>query len=341
MEAREEQIPNQYLLTALVGSLVVHLLMAFFLFRAYSGHKTAPLLLEATIELPQKLLKPNAAQPAHRQIVTPPDSSLSTPLPDTNLLSDRDSAAPKEQIKRGDAPDAGPLRGDGRPAAPALAVRKPGPATIKEPQKQPEQAARNLLLDQRTVLEKFGDLSAQPTPPNARAPHTADLSGYQAFSRPSGSGAAIFGMQGSNDYLPYLPDGDITLLNAKAEHFAVFVRRVALQVFSNLRQSGWEHLAFGDIRRVSGFTGVRAILSPQGKLVRIILDESSGSDRFDAVLKDAVQRGAQDSNPPEQARTPDGTIHFIFKARCWAEGAVNSRGLPSERRWLLLSTGLE
>ena len=53
-----------------------------------------------------------------------------------------------------------------------------------------------------------------------------------------GTGAKFFGNSGSTDYLPNLPDGDITLLNTKADHFAVFVRRVAARVFAALRSSG-------------------------------------------------------------------------------------------------------
>src|SRR5690606_20546577 len=73
------------------------------------------------------------------------------------------------------------------------------------------------------------------------------LAGYKAFSRPAGSGARFIGASGAPDHLPSLPDGDITLLNTKANQFAVFVRRVATQVFGELRLTGWESLLASDI----------------------------------------------------------------------------------------------
>ncbi|RMG43853.1 MAG: energy transducer TonB, partial [Candidatus Dadabacteria bacterium] len=163
-----------------------------------------------------------------------------------------------------------------------------------------------------------------------------------AFSRPSGSGARFLGLSGSPDYLPSLPDGDLTLLNTKASRFAVFVRRVATQVFSELRQSGWERLSAGDIMSMQGFSTVRAVISKDGKLLRIEPLESSGSSRFDSVLFEAAKRGAADPHPPAAAAASDGNIHFIFKARSWVRIYSDPRtGARNERRWLLLATGLE
>lgn len=165
---------------------------------------------------------------------------------------------------------------------------------------------------------------------------------YQPFSRPIGSGARLLGVPGAADHLPNLPDGDITFLNAKASRFAVFVRRVALQVFSELRNSGWERLSAHDIRSLVNHSRVRAVLSPQGNLLRISLEDSSGSNRFDGVVLDAARKGSRDPHPPPDAVASDGNIHFVFESKSWVQVYPNSRGGGMfERRWLLLGTGLE
>jgi hypothetical protein len=149
------------------------------------------------------------------------------------------------------------------------------------------------------------------------------------------------GNGGSSDYLPSLPDGDLTLLNAKANQYAVFVRRVAVQVFAELRQVGWESLRAADIRGISSDSIFEAVMGPNGELVSVTPVEASGSRNFDEVLRIAVTKGARDRNPPAGAKADDGQIHFIFKARSWvgiSNGARNQA--PIERRWLLLATGL-
>jgi TonB family protein len=131
-------------------------------------------------------------------------------------------------------------------------------------------------------------------------------------------------------------------LNAKASVHAVFVRRVAIQVFSNLRASGWEQLRASDVQAMTEETTVRAVLSPTGRLLRASLERSSGSPRFDEVLEAAVRRGARDPNPPKAAALKDGNIHFVFKARSWVMTGSDPRtGALRERRWLVLGTGLE
>ncbi len=345
--------PTQYITVAFAVSLLVHILLALFLFRTYSPHQAPEIFLEATIEMAPPRQTTNTPPPIKHQIVTQPDRTLTTPPLDSSFVSERDSSTVKEQIKRGEDPQAALVRGDNHPPAPKSAVQPAQPpkpsqsnehATTKPETKPPAQlVAKNLRLDTDTLLEKYGSKAAQQAnQPAMTATRTIDLNSYKAFSHPAGSGASVFGTQGSNDYLPTLPDGDITLLNAKAERFAVFVRRVALQVFSRLRQSGWEHLSLADIRSSDGYTTVRAILSPEGRLLKVILEAPSGSTRFDTVLQAAVQQGARDSNPPPAARTADGSIQFIFKARSWAETSIGHRGgFPEEQRWLMLATGLE
>jgi hypothetical protein len=205
---------------------------------------------------------------------------------------------------------------------------------------------KSLKLDETTLSERFGRSAAQAKQGNEQAnqPQTENTSpsSYAAFSRPPGSGAAFLGDAGINDHLPNLPDGDITLLNAKANQYAGFVRRVAVQVFAQLRAQGWERLSAIEIARLSDFTTIEAVLSPEGRFMRIRLLASSGSSAFDTVVNLSVSSGASDPNPPAGARASDGLIHFIFKARSWSQvGAGRRTGAPVEHRWLLLATGLE
>jgi hypothetical protein len=189
---------------------------------------------------------------------------------------------------------------------------------------------------------KFGNVAKNP--PSAATNATSkssDLSSYAAFSRPPGTGATFVGSGGVSDHLPNLPDGDITLLNAKANTYAGFVRRVAVQVFAQLRSQGWEKLSMNEVRRIDDFTTIEAILSPEGRFISLRLVEGSGSSSFDSVVKQAVAGGMKDPNPPAGARAADGMIHFIFKARSWTSIGAGRSGAPSEHRWILLATGLE
>lgn len=207
---------------------------------------------------------------------------------------------------------------------------------------KPKQLA--LSLDSGTLRKKFAssnDNRSSPAPSSSN-PLNPAAGGYRAFSRPMGSGASFIGNGGTTDFLPNLPDGDLTLLNAKANKFAVFVRRVAVRVFSQLRRSGWESLSYGDIARAGHPALVEAVLSRNGKLLKVIMRGTSGNPRYDDILRQAVEAGASDPNPDVAAAADDGNIHFIFSAQTWAQAATNPRtGAPTERRWLLLATGLQ
>ena len=311
-------------------------------------------------------LRPPQSSPK-KQIVSPPLEASQTPPLNTDKLSDVDATAIKEQIQRGTnggapgpqtqqppAPQSNPQQPappqpERKEAQPQKAAPKQ-PVQKEQPQKQPQQPQnksdlplKELKLDDATLALRFGNV---PKPAAASQKNSAtaasDLSNYAAFSRPPGSGAAFLGTAGINDHLPNLPDGDITLLNAKANTYAGFVRRVAVQVFTQLRSQGWEQLNIREVRAIDGYSTIEAILSPDGKFIKLQQIENSGSRSFDSVVQLAVTAGARDPNPPEGARASDGLIHFIFKAKSWAAVGVNNRsGGPVEHRWLLLATGLE
>lgn len=297
-----------------------------------------------------------------KQITSPSEQSKPEPPPKETLLeSDKDSSVDKEQIKRGEPAQAAPSNVQSTPQL--IKHQKPPPPKESKPSRikreEPQNAQTNegpkqsekpqqktgltaLRLDQGTLLSKFGESEKKPASDPLERNSQFDPRSYKAFSRPPGSGAAFLGSGGIRDYMPNLPDGDITLLNEKANVYASFVRRVATQVFTQLRSMGWESLNYGEVRSISDFTTVLAVMSPTGNFIRVELADGSGSRRFDDLLIESAKRGTKDSNPPKGALASDGTIRFIFKAKSWAEGYADPRnGAPVERRWLLLATGLE
>lgn len=351
------EIPR-YAVIAFVLSLFLHLALGWMFAASFLGERHERVreadVVEVTLSAPIELKKI-----ARQQIVSPPDLPDVQEPPDSTLNSERNAVTEKEQIRRGDSPEAGPvvnndvgavapptariaaLRYEKELVAPPARQRRApiSPRTTEVPPRP-----RELDLDTRSLL---ASLSATPLPKtldeviknstgatNAAPP-------YRPFSRPSGSGAAFLGLAGSADYLPNLPDGDITLLNTKANQYAVFVRRVATLVFGQLKSSGWEYLRAADVAAIDEYTTVEAIMSPDGKLLGAILRGRSGSSRFDEVVLQASRNGVRDFNPPRGAVAEDGNIHFVFQSKSWIAGGQNPRsGAPFERRWLLLETGL-
>jgi TonB family protein len=323
MQPQESTLATPYLSYGVLCSVLIHLLLILCFLQAPSRPASIAQVFNVEFE-PPATAKP---LPAQRQIVSEPAADESAEAPETQLLAEKNHKTAKEQIKRGDSPDAG------LPNKMTNSQPKRKVPPIKQ-ETQQERPLKNLKLDSSTLLKQF-----------AQAPNKAteeSTSQSQPFSRPSGSGAAFVGRTGLSDFIPSLPDGDLTLLNTKADQYAVFVRRVATQVFAQLRLAGWDTLRPADITSISRDTYIRAVLSSDGALQRVELVESSGSPRFDDTVVAAAKRGAKDPNPPSGAMASDGTIRFIFKSRSWVRYAAAARnGAPIERRWLLLGTGLE
>lgn len=339
-------------------SIAIHLIF----FAIVLSSEPAPLDISKAIDVSFEPRTPQSSP--KKQIVSPPLETSQKPPVNTDRLSDVDATAIKEQVQRGTnggAPGPQTQQPPGEKSnpqqtsqqQPAKNEPQPQKAAPKEPpkneppQKQQQQhqnksdvPLKELKLDDATLALRFGNVP-KPAAASQKAA-SSDLSNYAAFSRPPGSGAAFLGSAGISDHLPNLPDGDITLLNAKANTYAGFVRRVAVQVFTQLRTQGWEQLNIREVRSIDGYSTIEAVLSPDGKFIKLQQIENSGSRAFDSVVQLAVTAGARDPNPPEGARASDGYIHFIFKAKSWAAMGMNNRsGGPVEHRWLLLATGLE
>ena len=288
-----------------------------------------------------KIISVPSLQRTENQIVTPPDSINNVPPAESRLLSERDSSALQEQIRRGDGPDAGRRLGDGGSSS-ANSVNR---STVRQAPPARGERVADRVLDLSAdpdLLEKLGAPPSGTTQPNNLKALTLPPPAPEPFSRPIGAEARFFGMRGSIDFLPDLRDGDITLLNAKADKFAVFVRRVATQVFNSLRVEGWKDVPASGIREIENDAVILATLSPQGQFISAELVVSSGSLVFDRLLQRSVTESAYDPHPPAEASGPDGNFHFIFSARSWVRLVGDPRSSQlSEQRWLLLRTGLD
>lgn len=355
MHAIEERNP---IYLGVLFSLLIHciLFVLFYNMRPPKPFiKSVPTLVEivpfAGLDRPVKTNN-SLQKDMPKQIVSPPDQSKSDmSKQETALLSDKNSSADREQIKRGDGQGAGiPLpatkgeRVSLEKQSANLTITAKTVSKATEPEvgipsenigESGSKTALKLKLDDKTLLSRFE--MPRKTDSLKRNPLEA-----QPFSRPAGSGAQFVGTFGSPDYLPHLPDGDITLLNTKADKFAVFVRRVATQIFAQVKSTGFQVLRGSEIQNIKGFVTTHARMSSKGELIDITLEQSSGSIRFDEVLVDAIKVGLRDHNPPLDAMTSDGTIHFVFKSNAWARVESDPRsGGRLERKWLLLATGLD
>jgi hypothetical protein len=276
---------------------------------------------------PEPPPQPENKLPLPEQIVSPPDAGKNEVPPDTRFRSDRDVRVEQEQVKRGEPKPGEPGPGEDVPPEPVelpkpAAPSKPAPAPAQPAargrasrpatRQQPPQAAAlpdlgRLLPDALVLAQQgYGDSAA-----------TMEGSAEQQASRPltGGGGGGILiptGPTGTLDYLPDVREGDITLLNTKAEVFAPFVRRVAVRVFQNQMI-----LLRKEVGGASAMESVQAeaVMDPRsGDMIGFTIVNRSarislGSDRR---LREACELGFFDRNPPPGARAADGKIHFVL-----------------------------
>lgn len=284
---------------------------------------------------------------APTQSVSPSEAPEREPEKNTSLRSDRATATAKETVHRGDPlagrQDSHPLPSEQRSRAaiprptrtappPVSRVKELQPLLRLDPQALDETLAK---ADQHRDTERV----VNSEPPVRKDDDRRRLERFrqsEPFSRDSLK-SLFAGRAGNADFLPSIPDGDVTMLNAKADRFSVFVRRVALQVFGALRKQSWAELPRTEVRTIRTFAVVEAILSKTGKLISVQVTDQSGSRRFDSLLTAAANEGAWDQNPPSAAVAADGQIHFVFQSRTWSR---ISPGGPGEQRWILLGVGL-
>jgi hypothetical protein len=311
---------------------------------------------------------PAPAQPAQppppqipvpkNQIVSPPDAGEEKVPDNAHLLSDRNNSVKQETIKRGEPQPGDP---DARPKAPEKIAKAERPQPPPPPQARPQP---RMQPPPRVVAE------AAPRPKPAALPKLDQLlptagdlmrAGVAGADKPAAAPAPAAQQEasvkrddllshgdpwrsaslrpGSMDFLPAVREGDITMLNTKAEQFAPFVRRVAMRVFENFWMTLRRSVNGRFAESVKEYAVVEAVMDRSGKLMNVTLKDRSGtvSVATDRNLQNACREGFFDRNPPSGAEANDGNIHFIFQAQVQlfvdprsggaAGGALMSAGL--------------
>ncbi|GIW45414.1 MAG: hypothetical protein KatS3mg077_2696 [Candidatus Binatia bacterium] len=325
------------LLWGLLVSVVLHTLLLAMLRNSGLVPAPAEKLLPIEVDLapapaPQQAARPQRpAEPApeqlakvpepdlripERQIVAPPDAGEEAPPKDTRLLSDRDNRVPEETVRRAENYRDRPRRSSAlaqRPrrdeAGQASEARRSDDAKAREG----ERVASLPKLDQ--LLPSLGEVpvgvAVQPTP--GGSPGTSEKGKRRLLLDTGGPTFAV--QPGTADFLPGIREGNITLLNTKAERFAPFVRRVAARVFQHLDIRLRQTARAGHASAGREYAVVEAVMDRQGQLVRARVVERQSTSTFGAdrvLLSVTTPETFFDANPPPGAEASDGLIHFIL-----------------------------
>lgn len=349
---RDSEPGVRNLFVALLVALLVHALAFALLFvvrRGGAPEVSLPPLLDvdvvslpppAPVAKPQPVPPAAAAEPApakeeaapppveipDRQIVSPPDAGKEEEPKNARFLSDRNNTVEQQTVRKGE-PEPGSVREPAPPAPPPAPARQqaarpkaPAPARpAARVEAAPKQMARAPApsLDQllpsasQIAREQYAESGGQDQAV-AQRPSTEQ----RDVMRYADALASTGGRRGTMDFLPDVREGDVTLLNTKAELFAPFVRRVAQRVFQSqiitLRR---------EMPRIGVSTteaaSVEAIMDRQGKLVSVRVTDQSGTSTVsvDRHLQRACQQAFFDLNPPSGAEANDGHIHFVFRTQ--------------------------
>ena len=313
---------NEKIAPALILSIFLHL----FLFTALSLNIKrdfiAPKVI--TISLDDSFESPKS------QIVSPSAIQNKIEPLKTRLLSDENNSVLEESIKRGELVEEQEAIDKNINKGVTKQNKIQAPAKPTDPKINKD---LNMSKDTETLdLEKdFLKLTEQKKYEQETTTNLANaLAGGSSINRQSGT----------PDLIPSIRDGEITLLNTKASKYAVFVRRVATQVFNNLKSESWSSLTYNEISKIKNTAVIEAILDNNGKLKKISLKEDSNSIFFNNALEKSVNKGANDPHPPASALTANNEFIFIFQAKILSQLGTSPNGVPSERRWLILRVGL-
>ncbi len=260
-----------------------------------------------------------------RQIVEPPDAGEEKPPPATRLLSDRDHTVAQEQVRRGE--------GAAAARAPAATAKRRAPAPSLEqaaratrPVPAPEQLAALPPIER--LLPKAGDVGWQSSEKPA-----AEASRGRDFLAAGNLGTLSY-RSGTRDFLPGVREGDITLLNTKAERFAPFVRRVAKRVFDHIEIELKHAVRAGRVIQ-PGHEGaeVEAVMDRAGRFLeaRLVRRQGSSGLAVDRILLRAARPDTFfDANPPPGVESEDGNIHFVLTIDLRVDAGMDPRtGLAS------------
>lgn len=272
-------------------------------------------------QAPQRLPLPE------RQIVAPPDAGEeAAPERETRLLSDRDTRVREESVKRADRPvETKPERPNKAAARdssersadqPRQSVAAREEAQRSGAERQGERVASLPRLDE--LLPRAGDVpvtTGQNRPADTASQEAGTARGSEPRRLLLGSGPVFAVHPGTTDFLPGIREGDITLLNTKAERFAPFVRRVAGRIFQHLDIRLRQAARSGSASPGHEFAVVEAVMDRQGRFLnaRITKRESTSTFGADRVLLSVTSPDTFfDANPPPGAEAEDGNIHFVL-----------------------------
>jgi hypothetical protein len=283
---------------------------------------------------PAEAAPPLPALLPERQIVSPSDAGEERPPADTRLLSDLDNTVPRESMRRGDA-------AAGEPAREQASLPKPvAPSAPQAATKADERLAALPKLDR--LLPRAGDLVRQGALPTPAAP--TEESRHRNLLR-GGGGYALLARPGVRDALPNVREGDITLLNTKAELFAPFVRRVAGRVFQHLQINLEEARRRATLGSGREYAMVEAVMNQKGELLHAHLIErqsDSGLAAHRALLAVTRPDTFFDANPPAGAEGNDGNIHFILVVDLMVHSTADPRtGAPTTGYYGIAGVGLD
>jgi hypothetical protein len=336
---------------AILLSLLAHIL----LFLVIPINK---ILQSPIIKKPEKLVELSFTKIPPRnekkQIISETKAPEKTPPPETLKLAERDAATEVEQIKKGEDQDQPEIKKVNPVSAKPAPQEKPAPQKLKVEKplektenKNSEKLEKVSPKNSKPKIDTIDPLS--PTLKLSDGETLAALSNRQNPPKPKQVTPGVdnermqrlqeyepFRRGGSSDYLPSVREGDLTLLNAKADRYAVFVKRVALQIFGRLRGTSWSEFPGAEISRVRGFTTLTLTLNQDGTFASLEDETASGSAHYDSIVRGAAKFGGWDQNPPDGARGPDGKIRFTIKSKIW--GVASG---PMEQRWILLGIGLQ
>lgn len=311
---------------------------------------------------PEAVAKPAVAPEAQpppllmpkQQVVTPPDAGVEKPPPETAFMSDRDNTVEQQTVRRGKGAVAEPEPPKAEEETITEEKPKPPPkekARAERPAARPAPAARAARPpDQVAALPKLDKLfplpgefaSRAPTP--AAAPEERHSSVHRNLLPGGRRGFAV--SPGVSDYLPTIREGDITLLNTKAERFAPFVRRVAARVFQHLEiQLKRAARGVGNSSAGREFAVVEAVMSKRGELINARLVERETNTQmtvYKQLLTAARPDVFFDANPPPGAEAADGNIHFFLLVDLMVQVAADPRtGRASTGYYGIAGVGLD
>jgi len=224
---------------------------------------------------------------------------------------DRETRAPNQRPRPGDAPQKPGDAPDANQANPTSWPRSPN-------------EVQALALGERTGATTDGTgLQAEQMPVDESAegvlprdPGQAGSPGKQGLRGLPDAVRRAFGSPGSFDDIDGVEEGDENLLNSRRWRFASFFNRVRDAVAQH-----WHpeviHAARDPDGRVYGtktrITRLRIRLNPDGSLHRIRLEQPSGVDYLDEEAIRAVRTAQPFANPPPQLVDPrTGYIDFGF-----------------------------